>query len=431
MPMTSEDIDEMIALIAVARKRPLNFGLCMGKKPDSTVFFLHRMKAGEVLARQAKKEGDTAKIAAGTVEARGKVLTLTCTDDIPPGIAKSLKRFLSSIDMPMKVIAIDAMGNVAEAEGEETEEEDQVPQKSAEASLDAQPVPETDRLAATWEKVAPSISAMVQTAVNVGADKATQLAAAWEMAQKAAGQGKFNDALAVAAKIRPLLQGMEATPVPASAAPGAESSEAKSWGSLEPTLAQLFETAMRLNPENRAKLTAAWSMASEKAEAGDFTAALQIAARLKPALDLVIQGGSIGTAREIPKDVVPFQKSRVIWSTTRSVMMKEMAKLESAILSACAGDAELAPIATEVTSLRARLDVFDTRLEDVLDEITNTPEGAARSALKVQARGALDDYVKALESDFFLDVDDENGFVQVAVAASARKALGAIAKVLS
>jgi hypothetical protein len=112
-------------------------------------------------------------------------------------------------------------------------------------------------------------------------------------------------------------------------------------------------------------------------------------------------------------------------------MMKEMAKLESAILSACAGDAELAPIATEVTSLRARLDVFDTRLEDVLDEITNTPEGAARSALKVQARGALDDYVKALESDFFLDVDDENGFVQVAVAASARKALGAIAKVLS
>ena len=110
--------------------------------------------------------------------------------------------------------------------------------------------------------------------------------------------------------------------------------------------------------------------------------------------------------------------------------MSEMAKLETAIVNACAGDPELAPVAAEATELRKRLQVFDTRLEDVLDQITNTPEGERRTALKAEARLALKAYSDALKEDFFMDVDDENGFEPVAVASTARKALDAIAKVL-
>jgi len=353
MPMTDADLEEMRGLISVARKRPLQFGLCLGKQPEGTVFVLHRMKDAEVLKRQAKKEGDSPRLACGEVTVKGKKMMLQCRDDIPAGIAKKLRQFLMGVGMKMKIVALNAAGEVLEDDGEE-EEEDAL---EAEENL---------------------------------ADEAVD-----DLPER------------------------EAT----------ESPDAGRWRGVEAALAALYERAMRANPANRSQLEAAWAMATEKAQGGDFATALQIAVRLKTALDKAVAEGG-GAAREIPQDVVPFQRSRVLWASTRAAMFREMAKLEAAIVAACGNDPELAPVAAEVTSLSARLSVFDERLETILDQITNTAEGDQRTALKTEARGAVRDYTDALGTGFFQDVDNGNGFVPVAVAASARKSLDAIARVL-
>lgn len=426
MPMTDEDIEEMKSLIAVARKRPLQFGICLGKKPETTVFIMHRLKDGEILGRRAKKEGETAKIAYGEVNAKGKKLMLSCVGDPPPGIAKRLRLFLKGHDLPMKVLVLDPLGGLLEDDGEPEEEDGgEVEAEADETEADeagAAPEPAADPLEANWEKVRPAITALVERAEKAGADKAPQIRAAWTAAGDAADRGNYKDALAVAAKLRSVLAG--------GAADEQASPDAKRWAALEPALAALYDRAMAANPENRSQLTAAWGMATERAGAGDHAGALQVAGRLKPALDAAIAKGGNGATAEVPKDVVPFQKSRVIWRSTRSTMQAELAKLEAAIVAACAGDPELAPIAAEASEMTRRLAVFDERLEDILDAITNTPEGDRRTALKAEARTALKEYQGALETDFFKDVDNDNGFVSVAVAASARKSLDAIAKVL-
>ncbi|MCT8329737.1 hypothetical protein [Albidovulum sediminis] len=422
MPMSPESLEELRSLIAVARKRPLSFGVCLGKQPEGAVMVLHRLKEPSILARQAKKEGDTPKVTFGTVEVKGKKMMLTCEGDVLPGMSKHLKRFLASADLKLKVVALDPTGALADDDGEPEEE-------AGEAQAEA-PKPSSPE-AESWAKVAPAMAVLVGRLLDAGHEKAEQIQAAWTRAENAADADNFTEALAIAAKLKPLLT---AAPAPSGGPqPQGETSEspdARRWAALQPAMARLFETAMGLNPENRSQLNAAWAMAVEKAEAGDAAAALQIAARLKPALETVISKGATGTAAEIPKDVVPFQKSRVLWAGTKSGMMAEMAKLETAIVNACAGDPELAPVAAEATELHKRLQVFDSRLEDVLDRITNSPEGAQRTALKAEARLAIKDYSDALKEDFFMDVDNDNGFAPVAVASTARKALDAIAKVL-
>ena len=109
MPMEADALSDLKSLIAAARRGPLAFGVCMGKKPEETVMLLHRTKSAEVLGKSAKKQGETAKVAFGEIEVSGKKASLTCHEDPPPGIARSLKLFFSkTVEMPLKVILLSA-----------------------------------------------------------------------------------------------------------------------------------------------------------------------------------------------------------------------------------------------------------------------------------------------------------------------------------
>jgi hypothetical protein len=212
MPMTDEDLDELKSLIAVARKRPVNFAVCLGKKPETTVIKMHRIKDGAILARAAKKEGDTAKITFGEVNVKGKNMTLTCASDIPAGTAKRMKMFLKSIDTPMKVIATDSDGNLVEDDGEPEEAgadaaatgamQEQV--QGAEAGDATQ----ADPLVESWQKVEPAISALVARVIESGAAKAPAVQRAWQGALDAAEGGDTKQALAIAGKLKPILTEM-------------------------------------------------------------------------------------------------------------------------------------------------------------------------------------------------------------------------------
>ncbi|WP_375175973.1 hypothetical protein [Pseudooceanicola sp.] len=445
MPMQEEDIDQLKALFPKARQRPVNFGLSLGKKPDGTVMILDLKKPPETLMRNAKKAGETPKVTCGTCEIAGKEMTLTCQADIPPGIAKTMKKFFTSIGAKFKVIVLDANGGTVETEGDEEDEQDQADAKGndtddqQDASNDNGNDAE-DPLAGRWTQVEGALTPVFQKFAAADQTKGPAVAKAWQGAQAAAEKGDYKGALAVAAKLKQVVDAgspdqkqAQSAPAeePAQENPAAENPDAKKWGAVADGLAKLYMKAMANNPANRSQLEAAYAMAVEKADQGDFTAALTIAKRITPLLQAAATAESTGTEQEIPKDVVPFQKSRVLWQGTRQKMFAELKKLQDAIRSTVGNDPDLAEVVAEVGGLTDRLSDFDGRLEDVLDQITNAPPGPEREALKKEALAIVKSYQAALQQDFFSEVDTDNGFVNVAVASSATKSLDSIAKVLA
>ncbi|MEP4196409.1 MAG: hypothetical protein ABJL99_12325 [Aliishimia sp.] len=469
MAMQDQDIAELEKLVKKARQKPLPFGLCLGKKPEDNVMFLDLKKSPEVMMRKAKAEGETSKVTFGHCDVQGKIMTLSLDGKLLPGMAKNMKKFLSGIKLKMKVVIADPDGNVLEDDGEPEEEglenenddnneddaiddntvadsenieaedntSDTVEEQVAETENDTQDV---DPAAEQWGKISGALTPLVQRFAAGQDPRAAAIAKAWDGAEAAAGNGDFKSAMAVAGKLRPILTAPAAAAEPANTSENTDADtatqdtkdpNAAKWQQIEAAITALYTKAMGNNPPNRSKLEAAWGMAVECAEMGDFTKALTIATRLKPQLDTAAAATTSGQDGEIPKDVVPFQKSRILWQSSRKKMFEEVGKLEKAIVDACAGDEELASVAQAASSLTDRLSGFDEKLEDILEQITVTPEGAERSKLKQDAVGAIETYQAALQDPFFQDVDKKNGFVEVKVAATATASLSSIAKVLA
>ncbi|WP_157046508.1 hypothetical protein [Roseovarius sp. 217] len=455
MGMSTENLDEMQALLKKARQKDLAFGLCLGKKPEDNVFFLDLKKSGEVMMRKAKAEGETGKVTYGTVGVKGKIATLMVEGNMLPGLAKNMKMFMTKSGIKMKVVITDPNGQVLESEGDEDEDDNEAATDANSADENTDDIQnrdasaddgndgsndDNDPAAGQWGQVAAALAPLAAKFEGSSDPRAAQIVKVWAGAEAAAGNGDYKSAMGVAAKLKPLLdagpaEGNEAkTPGDTNSdgnTPDADSPDRKKWEAVQSPLEVLYKKALGNNPANRSKLEAAWGMASEKAEAGDYTAALAIAAKLKPHLEEAAAAAASGQQDEVPKDVVPFQKSRVLWVNTRRKMLTEIEKLEQAIIDVCANDPELAPVADEARGLNKRLQVFDGELEDLLDQITNTPEGPDRTKLKGDANAKIREFQAALQDDFFKDVDADNGFVNVAVTATATQSLQAIANVLA
>ncbi|KAE9631761.1 hypothetical protein [Parasedimentitalea maritima] len=156
--------------------------------------------------------------------------------------------------------------------------------------------------------------------------------------------------------------------------------------------------------------------------------------QLKLAEEMIAAGTTLEeTAQqsEIPSDVQPFAISRLNWNKTRGVLKLEIEKLQSAILKFCSENNDLKEVGDSVGNLTGYIEKLDSRLEDKLDEIVNSKEGEQREAAKKQARSLVNEYQNELNAPFFKDVDQGNGFANVAVASTSRAALGEIDKVLA
>ncbi|MEM1431407.1 MAG: hypothetical protein AAGG09_18280 [Pseudomonadota bacterium] len=504
MPMEAEDLAEMEGLIAVARKRELNFAICLGKKPEGTIFLMHRKKDGTILARNAKKAGESPKLAWGTCSVKGKKINLTCAEDPPPNTARAMKMFLKDQGFPFKVVILDALGNEIESDGEDDEQEADgitadAPELDVEESQLGQPTlgeeqeEEVNALAEQWNSRVGPLGDLYTEAMGTNPPNRTQLEAAWGMANEKADAGDFKAAITIADKLEPALKNLAETTqaksdadklrekfdaalpklqqlheaaiaaeppnldqlsaaweammrkagegdykmalataaklMPALQAAAAGDPNSAPWFKLEGELTPLYVAAMKTNPPDGTKLQAAWGMATEKAEAKDYAGAIKIGERLKPLLEAAAKAKD--TASEIPKNVVAFQKSRVLWSKTRETMYSEMKKLEDSIKSMVSSDPELSAIGDNVGLLSDRLKPFDTRLEDILDAITNEADGEARERLKQEAIAKINEYKTELSSEFFQDVDSNNGFMGVSVRTAANNSLDSIAKVLA
>ena len=117
---TAEEVKDFLV---ASRKRSLCFGLCLGKKPASTVMIMHRRQPPEALMRLAKKAGESPRVTCGKIKTKGKKITLYCERDAPPGLAKHLRRYLITLPMKgMSVTVLDAQGSVLEEELDEEEQ---------------------------------------------------------------------------------------------------------------------------------------------------------------------------------------------------------------------------------------------------------------------------------------------------------------------
>jgi hypothetical protein len=288
-------------------------------------------------------------------------------------------------------------------------------------------------MAGKWQAAKAAFDPLVTKFSESGHEKAPAIVKAWAGAEVAAGKGDFKSALTVAAKIKPVLTAVQASEeaVGQDVAPDTPSPEEERWAQESGPLAEAFEAAMAKNPKDRTKLEAAYAMAVEKAEVGEFKSALVIAGKLKPRLDKVAEQQEADTASEIPKGTVDYQKSRLLWSKTRAKMEAELELLQKDIEKVALAIPQLKERQNEFAQLNTHLEGFDTQLEEVLDELSQTPDGARREKLKDMATQKVIQYQQLLEQDFFKDVDSNNGFRKLNVRSSAVSALGAISKSLA
>ena len=125
MPAGQESGDDLKTTIGQARKKPLAFGLCLGKKADTTLLMTHKTKSPSVVGQQARKAGETSKFTFGMMSVKGKNMMLTCEGDVPAGMARKTKEYLKSAGFPMKVVLLDMSGATIESDGDDDEEENE------------------------------------------------------------------------------------------------------------------------------------------------------------------------------------------------------------------------------------------------------------------------------------------------------------------
>ncbi len=381
MPSGGVDIEELKASLATAKKRTMNFAICLGKTAETTVFMIHKTRAPDALARLAKAAGETQKIASGYIDVEGSKIQLRCIDGVPSGIAKRTRAFLAGHKMAFKVYALDPEGKMVEG-GED--DEAQPPGTGTETS-ETTAAPQGN---VEWSKIATILGPRIEAYVVSGGEKAAAVTAAWQGANAAAAKGNLDDAKAVVARILPLLG--------------------------EPSKAVASEQSATDHPSTGEPVTTEEDSVSPPIEEG----------RAENVEDISV-GGKEGV------DTAVYAQAAKTWRDARKTMLTEIGKLQSAIVALLSPDPRMAEIVADAADLPDRLDILDTGLDEVLDALADAADETESLVLRNEARSQLRECAAALESKFFKDVDSSNGFASVAVTATARKSLAAIARVLT
>ena len=267
MPANADAAKDLKDAIKVAKKRALNFAICLGKKSDGTVIITDRIREASTLARQAKKEGETPKIAFGKMAVEGREVQLTCENAPPSGMARKTREYLkNSAGLSMKVTLLSADGNLLEADGEDEEEE----------TPDEAPDPRAQQ----WAQKRAELEPQVMKFISSPANDASKVRAAWAVAVEAADQQQdYSYALRVAANIETKMAAEGGAPAEKGQAP--LPSQEKWQAAAEKIEPHVLE-ALKLNTPQKTKIEGVWAFAIGKASATppDFTAALKALAPL-------------------------------------------------------------------------------------------------------------------------------------------------------
>ncbi|MEM6547915.1 MAG: hypothetical protein AAF713_09245 [Pseudomonadota bacterium] len=282
-----------------------------------------------------------------------------------------------------------------------------------------------DRTAAKWQEVREKLQPRVQALTAGGA--AAPVAEAWNALLAKETAGDFAGALKEAPGLVRLIKEAQAPaprqspPASKDDAPARDAAEA-AWRAAKTLLEPQYANLVQQNIGDVSALRVAWDLANEKALEGNFLGATQAL----PPLERLIADGQAALQSEveasIPADVVPLHRARAQWAVARRSLDGEMGKLQTAIIQRC-GAVGLGDVAAETNALFTHLSTIDERLEVTLDALMADPAGTGRDGLEAQAKRIVNDYLSALETPFFKDVDDNNGFIAISVRGAAMKAL--------
>lgn len=202
----------------------------------------------------------------------------------------------------------------------------------------------------------------------------------------------------------------------------------KRFGALESTINEALTQGLVEKVDDLRKLRDwATGMAIDK----QFAKALQALPRIEAILASATVDGKSAFEADIDPAVKPFAMARLRWTGARSTIMSEVKRLEADIVAAAAENELLEKAAAEVSTLTRSVEKLDDRLETKLDNVVNAKTGPDRERLKGEARAVIGEYEAELGKPFFADIDNNNGFISIAVASTARAALADIARVLA
>ncbi len=263
MPLDDDRLEELKSSIAFARKRPLAFGLCLGKAAETTVLLSHKTKDPETVGRQAKKEGETSKLVFGTMTVEGKCLNLLIQCDPIPGVARKAREMLKSAGLKLKVRILDPDGNLLEEHADPEDEEE--PVAAGEAPEASDPKQEE------WDQTRPRVQAALAKAGSVGTLDLKQALAAWQDALGKAADREFAGAVAAARAAAQLI-------AQAAQAAAAIDADRARWQATAAKLGPIIDGLSKGNSPEVKKLLAYWSFATSKALATvpDFASVMKV-----------------------------------------------------------------------------------------------------------------------------------------------------------
>ncbi|NIZ59791.1 hypothetical protein DL239_02245 [Sedimentitalea sp. CY04] len=203
--------DEVRKQIALTKKKPLAFALALGKKPEGTVLLMHRTKAAEALLKQARKIGETPKLAFGEISTEGTQTTFKCEKDPNGPMAKQLKQYFRSINVKRSVIFLGPDGEVLDSDIDDDVAED--------VETSDKPNPQQEAWESRKAELAPALAKMLKA----GQGDISKVRAVWSFAQEKSAEGDFARALKAADMLEGLIAQAgqtEATATPQAKAPG-------------------------------------------------------------------------------------------------------------------------------------------------------------------------------------------------------------------
>lgn len=466
--------DELKGLLKVARKKPVSFGLNLGKQDSEHYFLLDRRKKPEMLGRTAKAEGPGKKFACGTAEIDGKVLNLTCIKVIP-AIAKKLKKFLKSQKITLNVQILDADGTVLDADIEQLPDD---PEENIEDSVQAvapaddmapllarfaelhgrfQEMENADVLTGPFARVQALLSDANVSASSAGMDKLEAAMAKIAGAASTAKDASLSTENSSGLKDRILtmkvaISAVEVKPVRAKLVEALKAAAGQlqrglvkdcdvTLGKIEAALAKLGSlpqapAAPPPPPTPPAVEEVVKPAKPAKAEAqkrlGDLKASMGKLKAMDPGLAQTMRGdlvafqkfmgeGAFEQAADLMDDIElklasMLPPSNVNFQKLRLRWMdaKKVAGSDiSSLRTVLLAEFDDPESTRSADRLDEVLESFNDGLADTLDQFNNSEQGGIRTGFKTKAREIVTDYIGFLESSPLVNHVENNPFISV------------------
>ncbi|KIN65060.1 hypothetical protein Z946_3958 [Sulfitobacter noctilucicola] len=275
-------------LLTVAKRQPIAFAFNPAKKDEDHFFSMDRKKPADVLGRDAKKNGESGKVAFGTATVESKLLRLTCEQQVP-GIAKKLKKFLKTQKLSMNIEVLDANGAVLEADvsdiPDDPDEEAEAPNPQAAGSTDdetgaeATPAADLSDLIARLNQCKPKVQAAPQTVVALLTKMFTETAGLIKAGDIAGAQARLDKLEAALAK------------VDASEGGAGEPAQLDAK-QIQGDLVALGARIKTLPPEHSARLAAPMKQAVDLFKAGELAKTQAATIKISAACDTLSQSAA-------------------------------------------------------------------------------------------------------------------------------------------